>query len=85
MKVDINLQKVDIDQCSSDGWFSGTHRCHLNNSEVRMKISPEIISSEVYYFWYIVFICVCKWTRGILLGKKIYAALNVAKWTEKKE
>ncbi|KAM5235142.1 metabotropic glycine receptor [Ctenodactylus gundi] len=33
MKVDINLQKVDIDQCSSDGWFSGTHRCHLNNSE----------------------------------------------------
>lgn len=35
MKVDINLQKVDIDQCSSDGWFSGTHKCHLNNSEVR--------------------------------------------------
>ncbi|XP_058153788.1 metabotropic glycine receptor [Dasypus novemcinctus] len=33
VKVDINLQKVDIDQCSSDGWFSGTHRCHLNNSE----------------------------------------------------
>ncbi|XP_077009638.1 metabotropic glycine receptor [Tamandua tetradactyla] len=33
MKVDINLQKVDIDQCSSDGWFSGTHRCHLNSSE----------------------------------------------------
>ncbi|XP_007526556.2 metabotropic glycine receptor [Erinaceus europaeus] len=33
MKVDVNLQKVDIDQCSSDGWFSGTHRCHLNNSE----------------------------------------------------
>ncbi|XP_030359331.1 probable G-protein coupled receptor 158 isoform X1 [Strigops habroptila] len=33
VKVDINLQKVDIDQCSSEGWFSGTHRCHLNNSE----------------------------------------------------
>ncbi|XP_042542071.1 probable G-protein coupled receptor 158 [Dipodomys spectabilis] len=33
MKVDINLQKVDIDQCSTDGWFSGTHKCHLNNSE----------------------------------------------------
>uniref|UniRef100_U3KMX1 G protein-coupled receptor 158 n=1 Tax=Oryctolagus cuniculus TaxID=9986 RepID=U3KMX1_RABIT len=33
MKIDINLQKVDIDQCSSDGWFSGTHKCHLNNSE----------------------------------------------------
>ncbi|TKC38857.1 hypothetical protein EI555_015475 [Monodon monoceros] len=36
MKVDINLQKVDIDQCSSDGWFSGTHKCHLNNSEVNI-------------------------------------------------
>uniref|UniRef100_A0A8D0H881 G protein-coupled receptor 158 n=1 Tax=Sphenodon punctatus TaxID=8508 RepID=A0A8D0H881_SPHPU len=33
VKVDINLQKVDINQCSSEGWFSGTHRCHLNNSE----------------------------------------------------
>ncbi|XP_066241375.1 metabotropic glycine receptor [Saccopteryx leptura] len=33
MKVDINLQKLDIDQCSSDGWFSGTHNCHLNSSE----------------------------------------------------
>ncbi|XP_074051172.1 metabotropic glycine receptor [Macrotis lagotis] len=33
MQVDINLQKVDIDQCSGDGWFSGTHKCHLNNSE----------------------------------------------------
>lgn len=37
MKVDINLQKVDIDQCSNDGWFSGTHKCHLNNSEVRTE------------------------------------------------
>nr|XP_056713455.1 probable G-protein coupled receptor 158 [Euleptes europaea] len=33
VKMDINLQKVDIDQCSSEGWFSGTHKCHLNNSE----------------------------------------------------
>lgn len=37
MKVDISLQKVDIDQCSSDGWFSGTHKCPLNNSEVRTQ------------------------------------------------
>ncbi|KAL0627478.1 retrotransposable element ORF2 protein [Plecturocebus cupreus] len=37
MKVDINLQKVDIDQCSSDGWFSGTHKCHLNNSETESR------------------------------------------------
>ncbi|XP_061442374.1 metabotropic glycine receptor [Rhineura floridana] len=33
VKVDINLQKVDIDQCSNEGWFSGTHTCHLNSSE----------------------------------------------------
>uniref|UniRef100_A0A8B9RX68 GPR158/179 extracellular domain-containing protein n=1 Tax=Accipiter nisus TaxID=211598 RepID=A0A8B9RX68_9AVES len=38
VKVDINLQKVDIDQCSSEGWFSGTHRCHLNNSEVCLSL-----------------------------------------------
>ncbi|EDL08133.1 G protein-coupled receptor 158, isoform CRA_b, partial [Mus musculus] len=39
MKVDISLQKVDIDQCSSDGWFSGTHKCHLNNSEEGVQIT----------------------------------------------
>ncbi|XP_042333488.1 probable G-protein coupled receptor 158 [Sceloporus undulatus] len=33
VKVDINLQKVDIDQCSNEGWFSGTHTCHLNSTE----------------------------------------------------
>ncbi|XP_026527896.1 probable G-protein coupled receptor 158 [Notechis scutatus] len=33
VKVDINLQKVDIDQCSNEGWFSGTHTCNLNNTE----------------------------------------------------
>ncbi|KAM6449867.1 metabotropic glycine receptor isoform 2-T2 [Liasis olivaceus] len=33
VKVDINLQKVDIDQCSTEGWFSGTHTCNLNNTE----------------------------------------------------
>ncbi|XP_066483712.1 metabotropic glycine receptor [Tiliqua scincoides] len=33
VKVDLNLQKVDIDQCSNEGWFSGTHKCHLNSSE----------------------------------------------------
>nr|XP_051676924.1 probable G-protein coupled receptor 158 isoform X1 [Oryctolagus cuniculus] len=38
MKIDINLQKVDIDQCSSDGWFSGTHKCHLNNSEAEWTV-----------------------------------------------
>ncbi|XP_063157990.1 metabotropic glycine receptor [Candoia aspera] len=33
VKIDINLQKVDIDQCSNEGWFSGTHTCNLNNTE----------------------------------------------------
>ncbi|KAM4689067.1 metabotropic glycine receptor [Discoglossus pictus] len=33
LKVDVNLQKLDIDQCSNDGWFSGTHRCQHNSSK----------------------------------------------------
>ncbi|XP_069067463.1 metabotropic glycine receptor [Pleurodeles waltl] len=33
VRVDFNLQKVDIDQCSDDGWFSGTHKCQHNSSE----------------------------------------------------
>lgn len=34
VRVDINLQDVDIDQCSADGWFAGTHRCNLTTMEV---------------------------------------------------
>ncbi|KAK7881558.1 hypothetical protein WMY93_029967 [Mugilogobius chulae] len=33
VRVDINLQDVDIDQCSTDGWFAGTHRCNLTTME----------------------------------------------------
>ncbi|XP_077124536.1 metabotropic glycine receptor isoform X1 [Ranitomeya variabilis] len=33
LKVDVNLQRTDIDQCSNDGWFSGTHRCQHNSSK----------------------------------------------------
>ncbi|XP_075683645.1 metabotropic glycine receptor [Rhinoderma darwinii] len=33
LKVDVSLQKTDIDQCSNDGWFSGTHRCQHNSSK----------------------------------------------------
>uniref|UniRef100_A0A3Q0QUD9 G protein-coupled receptor 158 n=1 Tax=Amphilophus citrinellus TaxID=61819 RepID=A0A3Q0QUD9_AMPCI len=33
VRVDINLQDVDIDQCSSDGWFAGTHQCNLTTME----------------------------------------------------
>uniref|UniRef100_A0A4W5LAA3 G protein-coupled receptor 158 n=1 Tax=Hucho hucho TaxID=62062 RepID=A0A4W5LAA3_9TELE len=33
VRVDVNLQDVDIDQCSADGWFAGTHRCNLTTME----------------------------------------------------
>ncbi|XP_067907860.1 metabotropic glycine receptor [Heterodontus francisci] len=38
VRVDINLQNVDIDQCSTDGWFGGTHKCRLNSTKC---ISPK--------------------------------------------
>ena len=34
VRVDVNLQDVDIDQCAPDGWFGGTHRCNLTTMEV---------------------------------------------------
>ncbi|CAB1317893.1 unnamed protein product [Coregonus sp. 'balchen'] len=34
VRVDVNLQDVDIDQCSSSGWFAGTHRCNLTSMDV---------------------------------------------------
>ncbi|CAG05471.1 unnamed protein product [Tetraodon nigroviridis] len=42
VRVDVNLQDVDIDQCSSDGWFAGTHRCNATTMEVsdRLLASP---------------------------------------------
>ncbi|XP_030624228.1 G protein-coupled receptor 158a [Chanos chanos] len=33
VRVDVNLQDVDIDQCSTDGWFAGTHTCNLTSTE----------------------------------------------------
>ncbi|XP_047668809.1 probable G-protein coupled receptor 158 isoform X1 [Tachysurus fulvidraco] len=35
VRVDVSLQDVDIDQCSSSGWFSGTHRCNLTSMECK--------------------------------------------------
>lgn len=40
MRVDVNLQDVDIDQCSSDGWFAGTHRCNSTTMEVSGPALP---------------------------------------------
>ncbi|XP_005162592.1 metabotropic glycine receptor isoform X2 [Danio rerio] len=33
VRVDVSLQDVDIDQCSADGWFAGTHRCNITTME----------------------------------------------------
>nr|XP_023679184.1 probable G-protein coupled receptor 158 [Paramormyrops kingsleyae] len=33
VRVDVSLQDVDIDQCSSSGWFAGTHRCNSTSME----------------------------------------------------
>lgn len=38
VRVDVNLQDVDIDQCSASGWFAGTHRCNLTSMEVSWKM-----------------------------------------------
>ncbi|XP_036452870.1 probable G-protein coupled receptor 158 [Colossoma macropomum] len=35
VRVDVNLQDEDIDQCSSSGWFAGTHRCNLTTMECK--------------------------------------------------
>ncbi|XP_066538195.1 metabotropic glycine receptor isoform X2 [Hoplias malabaricus] len=35
LRVDVNLQDEDIDQCSSNGWFAGTHRCNLTTMECK--------------------------------------------------
>ncbi|KAG7474379.1 neural-cadherin-like [Solea senegalensis] len=45
VRVDINLQDVDIDQCSTDGWFAGTHRCNLTTMETS-RISQQIVASD---------------------------------------
>lgn len=37
MRVDVNLQDIDIDQCSADGWFAGTHRCNTTTMEVSKR------------------------------------------------
>uniref|UniRef100_A0A3P9KRH6 Probable G-protein coupled receptor 158 n=1 Tax=Oryzias latipes TaxID=8090 RepID=A0A3P9KRH6_ORYLA len=33
VRVDVNLQNLDINQCSNSGWFAGTHRCNLTSME----------------------------------------------------
>uniref|UniRef100_A0A8B9HHF0 G protein-coupled receptor 158a n=1 Tax=Astyanax mexicanus TaxID=7994 RepID=A0A8B9HHF0_ASTMX len=33
VRVDVSVQDVDIDQCSTEGWFAGTHRCNVTSME----------------------------------------------------
>lgn len=40
VRVDVNLQDVDIDQCASDGWFAGTHRCNTTTMQVSASNTP---------------------------------------------
>lgn len=36
--MDIDLQMVDINQCASGpGWYSNTHLCDLNSTQVRIR------------------------------------------------
>lgn len=44
VRVDVNLQDMDIDQCSSDGWFAGTHRCNVTTMEVSEPTAAKAVS-----------------------------------------
>lgn len=55
VRVDINLQDVDIDQCSDDGWFAGTHRCNATtmevsvpNTRIRQEIDSPPLKAELW-------------------------------------
>lgn len=48
VRVDVNLQDVDIDQCSSSGWFAGTHRCNLTTMEVSVSLIMIIFCFILY-------------------------------------
>lgn len=47
VRVDVNLQDVDIDQCSTSGWFAGTHRCNLTSMEVRRRVSAHSVEGRL--------------------------------------
>lgn len=45
--MDVNLQDVDIDQCSTSGWFAGTHRCNLTSMEVSRRLSAHSVEDRL--------------------------------------
>ncbi|XP_077470980.1 metabotropic glycine receptor-like isoform X2 [Stigmatopora argus] len=38
VRLDVNLQDVDIDQCGDSGWFAETHRCNITSMECIPKV-----------------------------------------------
>ncbi|XP_061109753.1 metabotropic glycine receptor-like [Conger conger] len=71
VRVDVNLQDVDIDQCSSSGWFAGTHRCNLTTMECQPIAGHGFVLDQ--------YKCHCK--RGFYHPGRL--ALNGFKRTEK--
>eukprot|EP00061_Rhincodon_typus_P010089 g34109.t1 len=40
IRMDVNLQSVDIDQCSTeDSWFADSHQCDVNSTEISAKVA----------------------------------------------
>ncbi|XP_078501728.1 putative G-protein coupled receptor 179 [Lissotriton helveticus] len=53
VRLDVNLQSLDINQCSSSpGWFSGTHLCDLNSTECVPQEGAGFVLGR--------YICVCR-------------------------
>uniref|UniRef100_A0A8C5ES40 Probable G-protein coupled receptor 158 n=1 Tax=Gouania willdenowi TaxID=441366 RepID=A0A8C5ES40_GOUWI len=73
VRVDVNLQDVDIDQCSSNGWFAGTHRCNLTSMECTPLIGHGFVLDK--------YKCQCR--RGFYHPSRV--ALNGFKSRQKPE
>ncbi|KAJ1135449.1 hypothetical protein NDU88_001889 [Pleurodeles waltl] len=70
VRLDVKLQSLDINQCSSSpGWFTGTHQCDLN--------STECVPQEGVGFVLGGYICVC---RPGFYGTKLAPSTRQA-WT----
>ncbi|XP_030629945.1 probable G-protein coupled receptor 158 [Chanos chanos] len=71
VRVDVNLQDVDINQCSTSGWFGGTHRCNLTTMECKPILGHGFVLDK--------YKCQCK--RGFYHPSRV--ALNGISRTER--
>ncbi|KAG5841560.1 hypothetical protein ANANG_G00167900 [Anguilla anguilla] len=71
VRVDVNLQDLDIDQCSANGWFAGTHRCNLTTMECQPVLGHGFVLDK--------YKCQCK--QGFYHPSRV--AVNGFKRTEK--